>query len=404
MTSPVPTLRERLSAAVPRFPLKTAWPVAIRSSRAWGRRTGASPRLGGRTDVDRLLVLTAPATDDAAQLKAALAAVLNAPDADEPAEALNELVVRLLPRLSRGLVPLTISGLPPGFTHHNLRRLAGLENSSLLVDSLEAKIVHKRLDGMVLGGSRIRVEIDLPRDRVLPAMPRHLRSEGSPRRRADPWLQHLDDEGRWSLTPLPIARRHAREAMGHLVVDVGCGCGGNVVAFAEAGFDVVAIEADAARLELAKANVRSWAPTGTVRFIHGKAADVLPAVLEEEPSAAVFIDPPWGGCDWPRQAMTWDELIQPLGVSTDLLRSGTQLLVKAPRTFDVTTLPMPETWNIKYEFGEAEDDSRVVKCLTAGSWSPVVPSVDGAEIATTLAEPLIRNAAAGLLVDDASDG
>ena len=62
MTSPVPTLRERLSAAVPRFPLKTAWPVAIRSSRAWGRRTGASPRLGGRTDVDRLLVLTAPAT------------------------------------------------------------------------------------------------------------------------------------------------------------------------------------------------------------------------------------------------------------------------------------------------------------------------------------------------------
>jgi hypothetical protein len=51
---------------------------------------------------------------------------------------------------------------------------------------------------------------------------------------------------------------------------------------------------------------------------------------------------------------------------------GAQLIVKAPRTFDVTTLPGAETWAIQYEFGDNPDDSRIVKCITASAWSPTV--------------------------------
>jgi hypothetical protein len=70
--------------------------------------------------------------------------------------------------------------------------------------------------------------------------------------------------------------------------------------------------------------------------------------------------------------MSWSDLIAPLDVPEPLLRMGAQLIVKAPRTFDVTTLPGAGTWAIQYEFGDKPDDSRIVKCITASAWSPTV--------------------------------
>ena len=309
--------------------------------------------------------------DDAAPLKEAIAAVLASPDADGPAEALNTLVDALLPRVIRGLVPLRIVGAPLGMSEADIRQLTGLEGSQVLLEGPAAAGVVRRVDGMRLGGSRLQVEVDLPSGRVLPTVPRGQRGD-NPRGRPAPWLTHRDEEGRWSLTPQHIARRQAQAAMGSVIIDVGCGCGGNSVAFAEAGFDVIAIEPDPERRRLADANFRARRVTGSVRLWDGTAADRLADALETEPHAAVFIDPPWGGEDWPRRTMSWDELIEPLGVSTSLLRAGAQLLVKAPRTLDVTTLPRPGAWDIRYEFGEHSDDARVVKCITAAAWSASV--------------------------------
>jgi len=371
------TLREHLAEALPRFPLKAAWPAAIRASRSWGRRAEREPRLGGRADVDRLLELDDATDLEAADLKAALKAVLDTPDDDAAVAALDATVDRLLPRVVRGLCPVRIEGAPLGLTPPNIRRLTGLEAVQALVPPMQAAVLNRRIHGLMLGGSRLRVEMDLPRGRILPSVPRHLRVTPQPRRRPAPWLRHLDDEGRWSLTPLAIARRQAQTAMGSVIIDVGCGCGGNAVAFAESGFEVVAIEADKERAGLAAANFAERGLIGSVELLEGPAAELLPRALERDPDAAVFVDPPWGGSEWPRTAMSWEELIAPLGVTTDLLRSGAQLLVKAPRTFDVTTLPSPGTWAIQYEFGDREDDRDVVKCITASAWSPTVRSFEG---------------------------
>jgi SAM-dependent methyltransferase len=373
MTEP---LRDRLAAALPRFPLKKAWPVVVRSARSWHRRTGRETRLGSRADLERLLARTDATDEDVAELKSALATVLRSPEEDAPAAALNAIVDQLLPRFARGLVPLGITDLPLGFGAADLRRLTGLISTHRLIDAVEATILVRRFDGMLLGGSRLRVDVDLPSGRVLPPPPRHLRADPAPRSRPAPWLTHLDEEGRWSLTPDSIARRQAHAATGSSVIDVGCGCGGNTVAFAEAGFSVVAIEPDPERRRLAAANIEARHVSDRVRLLDGTAAERLPGLLRADPQAAVFVDPPWGGPDWPRRAMSWDELIDPLGVSTDTLRAGGQLLLKAPRTFDVTTLPGPGTWAVQYEFGEIEDDQEVVKCITASAWSSTVRGLE----------------------------
>ena len=369
------TLREYLGAAKPRFPLKGAWNRAIRALRAWGRRSARKPRLGRRSEVDRLLDLPG-SPEVAAHLKSALKALLDAPESDEAAARLDALAVELLPRVVRGLVPVHVDDLPAQFGERDYRRLTGLPSWNAIVDPMTAAVLQRRLHGEVLGGRTLNVRVMLPGDAQLPTVPRSLRANPTPRNRDAPWVPDLDEEGRWSLTPLPIARRQADAAMGSVVIDVGCGCGGNTIAFAEAGFRVIAIEPDPGRRTLAAQNIHRRGLDESVELLDGTAADRLPELLNRDSHAAVFIDPPWGGPDWTRRAIAWDELISPLGVDTPLLRSGAQLLVKAPRTFDVATLPGDEGWGITYEFGSHEDDRRVVKCITASAWSPAARSFD----------------------------
>ena len=68
------------------------------------------------------------------------------------------------------------------------------------------------------------------------------------------------------------------------VVDVGCGIGADALAFADAGLDVVGVEADAATAVLAQANL-----AGRGRVVHALAEDVVAGLLG--PGVAVFVDP-----------------------------------------------------------------------------------------------------------------
>ena len=95
------------------------------------------------------------------------------------------------------------------------------------------------------------------------------------------------------------------------MIDVGCGCGGNAIAFAEAGFQVFAIEPDPGRRALAAQNLRARGLEDAVELSAGTAAERLSALIERDSCAAIFIDPPWGGPDWTRRAISWDELIAP---------------------------------------------------------------------------------------------
>jgi hypothetical protein len=73
-------------------------------------------------------------------------------------------------------------------------------------------------------------------------------------------------------------------------------------------------------------------------------AVLLPSLPADAP---LFLDPPW-------KAIDLDALPLP---------EGRDLVLKLPRDFDVTRLP--GQWQIHYEFGEGDDDSAVVRMLTA---------------------------------------
>jgi SAM-dependent methyltransferase len=78
--------------------------------------------------------------------------------------------------------------------------------------------------------------------------------------------------------------RAARFAPLGTVVDLGCGIGGDAIALAAAGCDVVAVDCDALRLRMAEANLAACGLSG--RFILGDARTMqLPAV------DAAFADP-----------------------------------------------------------------------------------------------------------------
>ncbi len=83
--------------------------------------------------------------------------------------------------------------------------------------------------------------------------------------------------------------RRFREAGVDRVVDVGCGLGADALAFAEAGLEVVALEADATTAVLAAANLAGRGRVITGDATCGDGLNALQAQLSA--GAAVFIDP-----------------------------------------------------------------------------------------------------------------
>jgi THUMP domain-containing protein len=99
-------------------------------------------------------------------------------------------------------------------------------------------------------------------------------------------------EGLEQATRAEVARwraRRFREAGVDRVVDVGCGLGADALAFAEAGLEVVALEADATTAVLAAANLAGRGRVITGDATCGDGLNALQAQLSA--GAAVFIDP-----------------------------------------------------------------------------------------------------------------
>jgi hypothetical protein len=126
-----------------------------------------------------------------------------------------------------------------------------------VLDTPAAADLSARLRGLGMGGQAFAVECSpaLPRAAV-----RAARLEDARRRRdTTPGFERagtrLDAEGRMSLTPEALARALAAELpVGGEVWDLGCGAGGNAIAFARAGHNVVAVERDHVRLADARHN------------------------------------------------------------------------------------------------------------------------------------------------------
>ncbi len=221
----------------------------------------------------------------------------------------------------------------------------------------EAADLAARLRGMGLAGQPVEVAVSPPLPR---AAVRAARVDDARRRRdtTPGFLRpgaRMDDEGRVSLTPEPLACAFAAGTAGKSVVDAGCGVGGNAIAFARAGARVTAIERDAERLNMARSNAALYGVADRIRFVHGDALALIQGLTGD----LLFCDPPWG--------VAWDRVRTGLGSLPFLaallpLARGrfSAICAKAPPSFDPAAWPeaTPEA-----VFGLAAGDRRRIKFL-----------------------------------------
>ena len=105
----------------------------------------------------------------------------------------------------------------------------------------------------------------------------------------------MDHDSWFEVTPANVAA-HIAGRLAHArvrtVVDATCGVAANVIAFAEAGMDVVGVDLDPQRVAAAAANCRIYGVRAQL-----KCSDFCAYAASAPPADAVFLSPPWGGPD-----------------------------------------------------------------------------------------------------------
>lgn len=339
-------LRHALAQALPRHPLREAWPRLLRESRADARATGERLAIADRAALERALDGEVdPADPRIQELKAALAPPLQAARAQELLRALG-------PRAAEEPVRVELRGWPSALGPRSLGALTGLSDPPpWRLSPARAALLRARLHGRILAGAALEVEVELPPGAVLPRL-----RPPPPRRPERAWLPHLDEEGRVSLSPRALAAFHASLFPGPLVVDAFCGAGGDALALAGRGLRVLAVERDARRAALARQNARALGLPLEIR--EGDARRILPTL----PPMGLFLDPPWGGPGANGRAWTWEELVD---IPPAALSAFDPIVLKAPRSFDPRTLPAGWTWSWRLHLvPSADPEARDAIALT----------------------------------------
>ncbi len=259
-----------------------------------------------------------------------------------------------------------VSPLPPWLPARQLLgpgrwRLSALPGGDALaaqadLPAIAAADLGARLRGVGLAGHVLVIEVDpaLPRSVVRTARlaeARRLRAGSTGFARSG---TRLDAEARRSLTPEALALALGRRARGAHVLDAACGAGGNAIGFARAGCRVTALELDAGRLVMARANARVYGVADRIRFIAGDALDLVPGL----PADLLFVDPPWGERYDKRRTVLAD-----LPLLDQLLERGTRckrVWAKVPPSFDPGSVAGARARAV---FGVGEGDARRVKFL-----------------------------------------
>lgn len=223
-----------------------------------------------------------------------------------------------------------------------------------------------RMQGMVLLGQRIEVEV------VPPLARKELRAAQTRKAKAlrdttPGFLEtrtQLDEQGRYSLTPEVLAMAMAKKNSRARVLDLGCGVGGNAIAFARCGAEVTAVELDPQRAAMARHNASVYGVSDKLLVQCGDALQTLPPRFD----GLVFCDPPWGR-DWKRHASVIQRY--PLALALWEARARfSELWLKLPPAFDPNSLPGRHrgTLRIQLYFGRSEGDQSSPKFLVL-RWS-----------------------------------
>ncbi|MBX3271750.1 MAG: methyltransferase [Sandaracinaceae bacterium] len=218
------------------------------------------------------------------------------------------------------------------------------------VDARRARWLLANLDGLSVAGGVVRVRTEPPIRAGRRATHREPRARRE-RRLFSRWDREvaLDDEARVGLTPEALALAIAARAAG-VVLDGTCGAGGLAIALARTASvaRVIAVDRDAARLEVTRHYAARYGVAERIELVHG---DVL-EVLRARRADVLVLDPPWGGRDYDRARVPLDAL--GLDVATALERFGDgHVLLKLPRSFDPATLP-GGPWQLELLLDERE--------------------------------------------------
>ena len=368
------TLRAQVRDLPPSdFAVRPAWVRLIQVLRAHRRATGQPTTLQSRAAVERALdtecLLEIAAVRTLKEQLRALVRDLGERDLGDQelralALAIDAQVSGLLPRIRTEPVVVQVSGWPEEFSRDQQERMLRRPLSALAtLPPAEAAALIREFDGLVLGGRPLSVSAALTARQQLPAVPRDLRAKPMLRRRQSAWLPHLDEDGRRSLTDRSRAQQHARLIDAAVVIDACCGCGGNAIAFALAGKQVIAIEQDAHRIGLARRNAAQFGVSEQIRFVCGDLQEHLAPSMAQHPDCTVFVDPPWRSGAGIVSVPRWPDLLPGGAGTATTLQSAKGLLLKLPRSFDLATLP-GGGWQVEWGFGDGAQSS-VVLMITA---------------------------------------
>ncbi len=146
----------------------------------------------------------------------------------------------------------------------------------------------------------------------------------------------FDEEGLFSLAPQKVALEIAQNTPGSTVVDAFCGVGGSAIGFAISGKNVIAIDSDAARSEMAKYNADIFGVSSNIEFIEGNCLEILPTLKPD----SIFLDPPWGGTDYGKHKHFTFSNFEPHGINLlEISFSITDtVVIRLPKNFDFNEL------------------------------------------------------------------
>ncbi len=235
---------------------------------------------------------------------------------------------------------------------------ANNERLALELDAPLAADVAARLRGLGLDGRALEVHTDPPLGRALVRAAR-LRDARARRATTPGFLRsgaRATGEGRFSLTPEPLALAIGRLAAGARVLDACAGSGGNAIGFARAGCTVHALELEPARLDEARHNAALYGVAAQIRFQQGDARELVPRSVAD----VLFIDPPWGE-HYDRRRSRRESFPLLDALLRQELRAYGEVWVKLPSSFEVESLGSVEPVRPSAWFGEAEGDRQRIK-------------------------------------------
>lgn len=145
-----------------------------------------------------------------------------------------------------------------------------------------------------------------------------------------------DEEGLFSVKPERAALRIAERIRGDTILDAFCGIGGSAIAFATRGKQVISVDTNQARLNMARANARLYGVADRIQFVHGS----FPEVIDGFAFDSIYLDPAWGGPEYARMERFPMRGFSPSGeamLTASFSKIG-RVALTVPANFDLTEL------------------------------------------------------------------